>query len=93
MPLTSVRIFCQELNELRNIEDPAPVDVTALQDEVNRFTEQIDRLQTTKDALAQQNSTVHQEMKDAERAFQEIADKISNLANASDPISVSSRSN
>ena len=81
------------MNELRNIEDPTPVDVTALQDEVNRFTEQINRLQTTKDALAQQNSTVHEEMKEAERNFLEVADKISNLANAADPMSVSCLSN
>ena len=86
---TKFRFDIQELRELRNIEDPAPVNVTALQEEVDHFTQQIDRLQRKKDALEQQNQTVKEEMAEAERNFQEIADRISTLANSSDPINVS----
>ena len=76
------------MRELSNIEDAAPVNVTALQEEVDHFTEQINRLQTKKDALAQQNSTVKNDMAQAEKDFAEIAERVTFLANSSDPINV-----
>ena len=85
---TGVKFFTQELRELRSYEDPGPVDVSALQEEVDRFTEDINRLQSRKDLLDQQMAENKASTVQAEKDFQEMAKRITVLATSCNPINV-----
>ncbi len=73
---------------MRNVEDPAPVDVAALEDEIAKYDEEIEALLVEKqekdEELAQRKSAAET----AEREFLEIAKRVQELANSSDPINV-----
>jgi len=74
-----------EINELKNVEDPAPVDVRTLEDEVTNFDKKIDELKLKKEELTRKSDEAKRRLEVTETDLQNIQDRIRMAAQKLDP--------
>ena len=74
-----------EINELKNVEDPAPVDVRTLEDEVSNFQRQIDELESKKEELSRKASEAKCQLDKMENDLRNVDDRIRMAAQKLDP--------
>ncbi len=73
---------------MRNVEEPAPIDVAALEDEIAKYDEEINALQIEKQEKDEELADAKSAAEQADKEFHDIAKRISELAVSSDPINV-----
>lgn len=74
-----------EINEQKNIEDPAPVDVRTLEDEVTNFEKKIKELESKKKELSRKADEAKRELETTENDLQNVEDRIRMAAQKLDP--------
>ncbi|KAL8596960.1 hypothetical protein ACOMHN_027906 [Nucella lapillus] len=75
-----------ELNELRSTEDPVPVDITTLEEDVQNYTQQIAGLEERQGQATQELKEKQEKCQQAEREFHEIEDEAKARANSDIPL-------
>ncbi|XP_076440367.1 structural maintenance of chromosomes protein 6-like isoform X2 [Babylonia areolata] len=75
-----------ELNELRSIEDPVPVDITTLEEDVQNYSQQIALLEERKVQVSDRLKEKQETCRAAEREFQEIEAEAEARANSDNPL-------
>ena len=74
-----------DLNELKNVEDPVPVDVRTLEDEVTNFDKKISELESRKTPLSSSADKAKQLVKVIEKELRNVEDQIRVAAQKLDP--------
>ena len=74
-----------EMSELRNVEDPAPIDVRTLEDEVANLDRKISELESRKDELSQKLESAKHRLETLEADMQTVEDRIRIAAQKLDP--------
>lgn len=74
-----------EMRELRNVEDPAPVDVQTLEEEVANFEKKIRQLEAKKTELTQKVDEAKSDLETIENELRSVEDRIRMAAQKLDP--------
>ena len=74
-----------EINEQKNIEDPAPVDIRTLEDEVTNFDKKIKELEEKKKESTRKADETKREAETTENDLQNVEDRIRMAAQKLDP--------
>ena len=74
-----------DINELRNIEDPAPVDVRTLENEVTNFDQKITELESQKQQLSGTADEAKHQLGTTENELRHVEDQIRVAAQKLDP--------
>ena len=80
-----VNAINQEINELKNIEDPAPIDVRTLEDEVANFDQKIKELELKKQESSRKADEVKHRLETMENDLHSVEDRIRMAAQKLDP--------
>jgi len=74
-----------EVNDLKNTDDPAPVDVRTLEDEVENFDRRIGELESKKEELSRRSDEAKRRLDATENELRNIEDRIRMAAQKLDP--------
>jgi len=74
-----------ETRELKNVDDPAPVDIRTLEDEVTNFDKKINELESKKDELSQKVDEAKHRLDTTESELRNVEDRIRMAAQKLDP--------
>jgi len=80
-----VNAINQEINELKNVEDPAPIDVRTLEDEVTNFDQKINELEIKKEELLRKADEAKRGLEAMENDLRVVEDRIRMAAQKLDP--------
>lgn len=80
-----VNAINQEINELKNVEDPAPIDVRTLEDEVANFDQKINELESKKEELSKKVDEEKRQLETLENDLHNVEDRIRMAAQKLDP--------
>ncbi|XP_056019651.1 structural maintenance of chromosomes protein 6-like isoform X2 [Ostrea edulis] len=75
-----------EIYELKSIEDPAPIDVTTLEEEVNNLESQIQDMSVVRDQLHTQYQNSLSQFQAEEQKFKEVESKMREKAEVGEPL-------
>ncbi|XP_061192565.1 structural maintenance of chromosomes protein 6-like isoform X2 [Saccostrea echinata] len=75
-----------EIYELKSIEDPAPIDVTTLEEEVNNLDTQINEMSVVRDELHAQYQDSLTKCNAEEQKFKEVESKMREKAEVGEPL-------
>ncbi|XP_022314343.2 structural maintenance of chromosomes protein 6-like isoform X1 [Crassostrea virginica] len=78
--------FQNEIYELKSVEDPAPIDVTTLEEEVNNLDTQISEMSTVRDELHTQYQASLSEFQVQEQKFKEVESQMREKAEVGEPL-------
>ncbi|OWF41408.1 Structural maintenance of chromosomes protein 6 [Mizuhopecten yessoensis] len=81
-----VRILTDEIQDLKSIEDPEPVDVETLEEEVQTMNDQIQIHEEQRADKNQKHEQCKQELEHVEKKFKEVEHQMRSMAEGADPL-------
>ncbi|XP_048256019.1 structural maintenance of chromosomes protein 6-like isoform X1 [Haliotis rufescens] len=75
-----------EISELKNVEDPAPIDIATLEDEVATYDEQITNLKEKRQEVSKISSEQQLQLVEVEKAYRDVEGKLKSLTDSADPL-------
>ncbi|KAL5021926.1 hypothetical protein ScPMuIL_001081, partial [Solemya velum] len=82
----SISKITYEISELKSVEDPAPVDVATLEEEVENYEEQIRNTEQQKEIKQEQLTQLKNELAAAQEAFKQVESEMRAKHDASIPL-------
>ncbi|XP_033729269.1 structural maintenance of chromosomes protein 6-like, partial [Pecten maximus] len=81
-----IRLLTDEIQDLKSIEDPEPVDVETLEEEVQTMNDQIQIHEEQRQAKNEEHDKAKQELNLAEKKFKEVEHQMRSMAEGADPL-------
>ncbi|KAK3085167.1 hypothetical protein FSP39_025362 [Pinctada imbricata] len=81
-----IRELKNEIYELKSIEDPVPVDVSTLEEEVDNLTEQISKVEILHGEKSAKYSEVENIMKESDKRFKDVEQAMRQKAEVGEPL-------
>lgn len=81
-----VRVLTDEIQDLKSIEDPEPVDVETLEEEVQTMNDQVQIHEEQQAAKNEEYNQARRELELAEKNYKEVESKMRFMAEGADPL-------